>query len=547
MSIVINSLSNIAPEKIADMFATMTQLVQEKHPEIELTRGVFHDLVLYFTSVLNAALQENVDRITSSNSLKKILADPTLADPDIVDQILSNYGLTRDSGSPATGLATVVLTFNENTPLPKNLVLTAGSVKFNLANDYIILNTSGVPKAADEVVMTDIGNDTYVANVLVVAQTVGTAGNISRGTILTPDSQPVNVKQLYTTTDFTTGREPATNTDYIAKLPTALAAKTIGGRSSYIAAIKNQAAFQNIRAISVLGCGDAEQIRDQHGLFPISGGGKVDVYVQSSGYAQVQDYYLTATYVQPSVTGTIWKITLPRTIFPGFYEVTGVTSTAANANGQYAVTEDDRRSDLAQLDFVPSFKYEYESEYTRYQSAVILFEDTDTTALGLTPNVNTAIYKVSIAGMPLIAEVQDFLADRDNRSRTTDVLVRAAIPCFTSISVQILKDANDPDPDLSAIKLVISDTVSANGFTGQLHASQLTAAVQPLLLNKQVIGKIDLFGRIRRPGSTPVYLHDSAVLRIPDSPEHLVTGRTTAFLTRPDDVSVSTVTAGFAG
>jgi hypothetical protein len=54
--------------------------------------------------------------------------------------------------------------------------------------------------------------------------------------------------------------------------------------------------------------------------------------------------------------------------------------------------------------------------------------------------------------MPLIAELQDFLSSRDVRARAADVLVRAAVPCFTKISFQVRKKANDPDPNFSAIR-----------------------------------------------------------------------------------------------
>jgi hypothetical protein len=76
---------------------------------------VFHDLVLYFNSVLNAAIQENIDRVLKSNSLQAISADPTLADDTIVDQVLSNFNLTRKDGTPASGAATVILSFPETT------------------------------------------------------------------------------------------------------------------------------------------------------------------------------------------------------------------------------------------------------------------------------------------------------------------------------------------------------------------------------------------------------------------------------------------------
>jgi hypothetical protein len=95
MAIEITSLKELAPEKIEAMFNTLSQLMQERHPEVELTRGVFHDLVLYFNGVLNAAIQENVDRVRQSNSLLSISANPALAEPELVDQVLSNYGLSR--------------------------------------------------------------------------------------------------------------------------------------------------------------------------------------------------------------------------------------------------------------------------------------------------------------------------------------------------------------------------------------------------------------------------------------------------------------------
>lgn len=56
MALQIASLTELDTTKIDAMFATFTQLMQERHPDVELTRGVFHDLVLYFNSVLNAAV-----------------------------------------------------------------------------------------------------------------------------------------------------------------------------------------------------------------------------------------------------------------------------------------------------------------------------------------------------------------------------------------------------------------------------------------------------------------------------------------------------------
>ncbi|NDD52302.1 hypothetical protein EBZ39_00220 [bacterium] len=539
MAIAITNLDELAPEKIDAMFTTLSQLMQERHPEIELTRGVFHDLVLYFSSVLNATMQENIDRVRQSNSLQQIKNNPSIADDTIVDQVLSNYNLTRDAGTAATGLATLIMPFAASVTFPQAVNLTANDIVFNPTQSFQILPPGSVAVTAAERVMSPVGDGTFIATVPVIAAEVGTAGNIVRGTPLVPNFMP--------TADFVNGRDPATNEDYISRLAPALAAKTIGGRQSYIATIRSQTPFDTISHISVLGAGDPEQRRDQHGLFPISGGGKADIYLQSHGYAQTREYFLEATYVGPAVIGTRWQITFDRDLSPALYEVLRIAKPQDFTNTGYQIVNEIRGVDFSNLDFVPSIKYLHESAYTRYQTLTIQFDDTDTPAINLTPNQSKATYSVQTSSLPYVAEVQDFLTDRDRRSRTTDVLVRAAIPCFTKISFQIRKDANDADPDFSAIQKAVSEKVATVGFTGQLHASLIAATVQQLLTGKQAIGSIDMFGRIRKPDGQNVYVRDNTLLQIPNNPEHLITGRTTAFLTRPEDVSITSVTAGFVG
>lgn len=547
MAIQISSLTDISPERIDNMFVTLAQLIRERHPEIELTRGVFHDLVLYFNSVLGSAIQENIDRVLYSNSLQKITENPALADDDVVDQVLSNYNLTRDKGVPASGTATFILPNATSTVINVGTRLSAGNVLFSPTATFRLLPPGTA--TADEYSrnMMAVGDGTYTATLPVVATTVGVAGNIRRGTKMLPDFIPNNVTDIYAAVDFVDGQDAPTNAEYISRLAPALAAKTIGGRQSYVAAIKNEKTFANIQHISVLGCGDAEQHRDQHGLFPISGGGKVDIYVQSTLYQQEQDYIMDAVYVGPGPVGTIWQLSFDRNKCPGMYEVVRVAKPSALNDSGYGITLDSRGTYLGELDFIPSIKYTHEAAYTRYQTITIQFNDTNAAALSAyTPGSTTAKYAVRVSVMPLVADLQDHLSDRDVRSRAADVLVRAAVPCFTKIEFQVRKDLNEEDPDIAAIKKAVSAKISSLGFTGQLHASQIAGVVQPLLIGKQALSAIDMFGRIRRPDGQVVHVRNASVLHIPDDPTHLVTGRTTVFLTRPEDVSVVTVNAGFA-
>jgi uncharacterized phage protein gp47/JayE len=562
MPIEISSLKQLDEAKVQSMVATLSQWMAERHPDVELTRGVFHDLVLYFDGLLNAAIQENIDRVRQSNSLLKINEDPTLADTEVVDQVLSNFNLTRDNGTPAVGVVTVVFNSATRTAISLATRFTAENdqVVFLPTEAFIVLPPTATATASNERKMIAVGDGTYAANITVVAAAVGAAGNIRRGTKLTPNSALNNVADVYANADFIKGKDPSTNEAYLSKLAPALAAKTIGSRQSYSASILNQTAFANIQNLSILGCGDAEQQRDQHSLFPISGGGKVDIYAQTNGYSQEKEHLLEATYVGPNAAynnsvssncspaglgsstslGTIWQVTIARDTAPGFYEVVRVAAPGADNDSGYGIVSDDRGVDFSDIEFVPDILYIPESAYTRYQTAVIRFEDTDTQpSSALIPGTSKKIYSVTTTGMPLIAELQDYMSSRDVRARGTDVLVKAAVPCFTKISFEIMKPASAADPDISAIQLAISSAISQVGFSGQLHSSVISNVVHKYLSGKQALGGIDMFGRIRRPDGSIDYVRDNTILYMPTDYQRLVTGRTAAFLTSPEDVSVS--------
>lgn len=547
MTLEITSLTELDTAKIDAMFATFSQLMQERHPEVELTRGVFHDLVIYFNSVLNAAIKENIDRVLASNSLQTIAANPALADDTLVDKVLSNYNLVRDTGSYAVGEARIVLSLPIQTAISADVTFTADGIAFKPTQTFVALPPGTAAVNDNERVMLAVGDGTYVVNILLQATAIGTTGNIRRGTKLTPDTVLNNTNAAYAANDFVSGAEPLTNAEYISKLATGIAAKTIGGRQNFVATLRSQPAFATVPHFSILGCGDPEQQRDQHSLFPVSGGGKVDIYTQTHTAAQEREHILEAVYVGPGATGTIWQVAISRDLAPGFYEIARAAKPLSTTATGYEVVFDARQVDLTGLDFSPDIRDYVEGAYTRYQTAIVRFEDTDTLSTGLTVNTSRALYSITTLSLPLIGDMQDFLSDRDNRCRASDVLVKAAVPCFTKISFEIRKDANATDIDPAPIKAAIVAAVKNVGFSGQLHASVIAGAVYPFLTGRAALGAIDMFGRIRRPDGSVVYVRDDTLLRIPNDPARLVTGRTTAFLIGVDDITITNVAAGFAG
>jgi len=552
MTLQINDLATIDPQRAEENIAMLAQFMRERHPDVELTRGVFYDLVLYFNGLLTAAVQQNIEQILQSRSLLQITQNPQLADESLVDHVLSNFNITRDAGAPAVGTITLALTAPILTTILTSDVFNANDVEFLPTDNFTLLpptdESEPAPLAANQRRIIDVGDGTYIANINVRAQTPGVAGNIKRGTTMVPDTNINNLTEAFAAADFIAGKNPSTNEEYLAKLAEGLSAKTVGGRKSYEAMIRAQAAFKNTLHYSILGCGDPEQQRDQHSLFPISGGGKIDIYAQTNTHAQETTHIISALYVGETASGTLWQFSIDENVAPGFYEVRRIaTPNQPNTSG-YGIVNDIRGINLPTTGFAPDIRYLFEGAYSRYQTGVIQFENTDTIEQELVPNQTKQNYEVTIASMPLIGELSDFLTDRDIRSRATDVLTRAVVPCFTKISFQIATELSVPvsTETIAAIKKEIVDAVSKIGFSGQLHASVVTNAAHKHLTGRQAINDLDMFGRIRRPDGSTTYIRSGVLLTLPNEVDKLVTARTTAFLVGENDIEISPVIAGYA-
>ena len=66
MDLYIDDLLSLDPELVGQIQDEMTQKLSEAYPEIDLQRGVLHDVALHLGSVILAALETRIDRVRRS-------------------------------------------------------------------------------------------------------------------------------------------------------------------------------------------------------------------------------------------------------------------------------------------------------------------------------------------------------------------------------------------------------------------------------------------------------------------------------------------------
>lgn len=550
MGIDVTSIADLDAELVAQLQAEFSQLVQERHPEIALQTGVFHDLVSYFAGGVSGGInQTEISRVMQSGSLLDIEANPALADATLVDRVLSNYRIIRKTGTQAVGEIVIVLSQDVTTVIPAQSVFAAAGQDYITTAVYTARSTGSQVTGENDRILNPNGDGTFSFAIPLTAVLPGESGNLRRGTQMVPDNPVSNFVRASANTDFTGGINTELNAELIERLNLGIAAKVMQGRVNIEALIKEQTAFANTLDYSVMGYGNPEMERDQHTIFPVSMGGRLDIYSRTSPLPQDVTILKEATFIGDADLGGVWQFSIDRDDAPGFYHVAQIILPDDPVDtGGFEIISDVRGFDLDDLGFAPDLIDVKESAYTRYQTAVIRFIDTVTPTTDLTAG-DKQDYRVAITAMPLIADLQTFCGDSKVRNLASDVAVKAAVPCFLTVNFEIQKGPESAAPDLQPIIADIADVVNNLGFPGQIHASTIMDVVHNYLEARQAVGNLDMQGLIRRPNGTRVLIrmdNDSDVLKVPDDPGNLVTGNTVAFILNPENIGIAVVTGGFA-
>lgn len=540
-------LDALPQSAVDDAHAYLTQRLAEYSPSAESRRGIIHDVVLYLESVFAAASDEWADRLRKSGTLLAIQADPTLATDEIVDGVLSNFGAVRRPGEAASGRVVIQIASLAPSNVAAGTVFESQGQSFTTESAFSGRTTQAAVITATDRLIRPVGDGTYFYVIDVVAVDVGASGMLRRGTALLPQAIIPGLVSAYAESDFTGGLNAESNTELVARQQEGIAGKNVSNRVTVSAMIRQEPAFENVLGVSTIGFGDPEQTR-YHSLFPVAFGGRLDVYARTQALPQDVRVEVTATLIEHTLgLGATWQFGLDRFEAPGFYDVPLVvrSGNAEIGSSGYEVTEIARTPDLSGVDdYAPDLTSAAEAAFTPYQAATVRFFDTDTDAS--LPIGTERDYVAYVRAMPLLADLQEFLAGRDRRPASSDVVVKAPVPCDVRLTLVVYKRPGQADPDTAAMASALAAEVNRTAFPGRLAASSMLSVAHDFLADGMTVGAPDLWGTILVPDGGKLYLRDRSALVVPDLPSRGVSGRTVGFFLEPTDVSISVTTVGDA-
>ncbi len=547
--LAVTSLYDLDTDTVQSNQAQMGELLQEVHPSIYVKRGVIFDYVLGPVAMFATAHSLFWQRVQISNSLLAISQDPELADPVLVQLAASNYRVTPQTGTQATGSVTVIVTADIPLAIPAGALFTSQGRVFQTVTAFAIRDSAALVQISTDRLLTLLNDGTYAFVIDVVAVNAGSIGNVAKNSVVAPSNAPPNFVRAYTTNDFSGGTDTQTNTSIIDKLLPGVAATALSGSVNMTAMLANNAKFLNVTADSVIGMGNVEMKRDKHSIFPGATGGKIDWYVQTQPLPQNLGLVKTATLVgvMPDGVSGVWQFTLDRDDAPGFYDIPAVTLPAsANTTGGFQIVSQTFAIDMSPLDndgFLPDIATALEGRFSRFQTAVVTFIDTATPLANLTLGQSQQAYAVTVRALPLLADLQDMVSAQGTRNPMGDCLVRAPVPCFVKLSFTLRLPSGQAAPNLNTMAVALSQAVNTRSVAGVLPASLLSDVVQSSLSGGAYVDAIDMLGKLQRPDGTWRLLRSTEALNIPDEAEQGVSPRTTVFFLSPADVTIAVRTS----
>lgn len=545
MTIEVQDLTELDNQDVQDTAELLGDLLATRLPDVDATRGALRRLVLHPAAVLSAKSRLELDRLRRSLSIATAVEDPELADAELLNAAASNFRIDRYPGSAASGSIVIVVSRQDPLLIPAGFAMLARGVRYSTDRALSVRSDPAGVVGDDDRVLNPTDDDQWSFSIPVTAEEIGAAGRLLRGESASPVVPPSNFVKAYAASDFTGGVDQETNSALLGRVRAGVACRSMSDRISMSASLL--AEKPEVVTHSIIGAGDPEMGRDQHGIFPGSVGGCVDWYVRTSQLPIRRLLQKTATLVEVENSGYgIWQFGLSRNDSPGFYEVRQILQAGGTSSGGYEVVRDLRGLDTTPLDDarqeIPDLITAAEAAYSRFQTAVIRFRDTDTPTVGLVAGSSTREYDVVVSGFPEIAEIQEIFGARDRTGTAGDMLVRSPIPAWLSLSIEIRIPVEAEDVDEDALRNDVLVAVNSTPIGSELAGSVVLDVVHRHLPTGSFVRSLDMLCRIRTPSGSNIWMRGSDVIEIPDRPADQVTPRTTVFILEPEQVVVSVQT-----
>jgi len=519
-------------EQIETAKAFLLSVLASAYPDFDfretrVLREIMVDPFSYLAAVQNSRLTDLEAELT----LLTLDEDPESMSAEALDRLLANYFVERTDGTQASGVVRVVTESPTSYVVPSGSLFTAGALQFETTAVYV---ASTSPSTGQGVQISEYG-DNYVANIPVTASEVGTDYNLRIGTAFEWVDPTVEYVSIFAESNFTGGANTETNTELAARVDESRSSKTFATRPSVEAGIKE--IDPSIESVETIGAGDTELVRGTDNLFGTRLTDNVDVYVKRQTFEST----ITLTGTITDKSKKLVTITVGNDVFPGFYEITELRPRGDTEPQPFETTNIGVSTAGLEDHYIPAVT-SLDAAFTRYQTRQIVVSDLNS---DFTDKVagDEVSYDADFIGLTGLDTVQDTLQLRARRPVSGSYLVKAAIPVFVSVDLEVYNPDSEAI-DTEAVQIAVAEAITATPIgTRRLLACNIVSAASSVLPDSVSVREpIFASARILLPDLSTRTVTNTYGVTIPDDLPLSVTSRICGMYCTQGAVSVTTST-----
>lgn len=503
-------------ETASQTLARLTAFIQANAPTIDLSPGsVLNELILGLETQIQNQVYNDIDAISAGNAISNALSSLGDTYSPIIDNIASNYNVSRNAGAYSVGNIKVYVASNSATyTLPSGTSFTQPTLGYvyQTTDPISITSLSYTPEVSGysfvvPVTSTDIGIHTILTN--------GAPFELSTGSAIPGFTQAAAYGS------FSAGVNVETDRELIARFRSGLATSNLLTSASINSYLANK--YPSFTGAYIADATSPVNNRCQNNLLNLKIPGAVDVYVKTNVNIPQVPVSLAGTYIgSTTLSANTWQVTLGNNL--GFYRVVSVQDASSNS--------------LVNLPFNVTYGYDTsapnvitnagQARYSAYQTATINIDYT-----GVTSPAGRQFLVTVLAPYQLNAIQQTFL-DNNNRIPAADYLIKGVVPCMVTMSLSVVANKTGPAVDTVSLQRDLFNYVNSLGIGQPIVVSQIVN-----ICHKYNISRVDLpivlNGRILAPynhlgaADQDIFIEGNDFLQIPNYAQYGVTQDNTAF------------------
>ena len=524
------TFDDVSSDLFRDYEELLVSYYKELAPDVAVASGsAVRELVIRPAAAIYARNEVALESLREQYSLN-LLAQSADPDDAIADNLAANFKIVRREGTQGAGTVAIYTRQSGDIYISEGARMESAGIALESAGTYVGTlaaagreDTGGVQYR--EFIQTDAGERAFTVQVKTVANTDAVIGE---GAAVTMAGQGTQISRMELVSAVSGGSLRETAAQLAARVQAGVAAKVPSGKA-HIDALLAEQGLTAILETAVIGLGDPEMSRDRNNILCISTGGRADVYCRTSQLPATTLAQLPATR---TASGR-WSMYIGAATAPGWYYISGLA-----AVGNPKVITDQAELDITFLCQAATGGPEVfdgpSARFSIYQTAVVEFDYAG-------PAGTTEDYQVALVHMPGLADLQGYLNSAAVRNPQQDILIRGAVPAYIGMSLGLRQTTAAAPPATAGVAAMLATYVNSLPLgRGFLSVSDLAVAVNTAYPQLVLDYPAHLTMSIYMPdGSVAVQATSSGVIRVQAAAEQGVTGRTTALLCRPGDISLS--------